>query len=588
MAYLKSVGVRVTETDLTPIVQATSASIGAYVGHFNWGPADIPTNVDSEISLGSLFGFPRKRGQTDGNSASFLTAASFLKYGNTLKVIRCVPADARNAKGIIENSYAPGSAITSSSLFKNVNIFNDIDKSESDDGAFYARYAGKLGNSLAVKIYHANNTDKTIPGEEMADQIAECKGFFTYLPQTTDWGTENEFFEDEIHVAVIDLNGEITGTKNAVLERWEGLSLNPQAVLVNGANNYYADVLNRGSQYIYVVNVNAISSSEESEVGTTYTLDTFTEGSVTNIPTYIFGGGLDGTSSLTNVVNTLPIFDDVENVDLNLLFAEAFIDTNREINDALSLVANNRRDCIAFLSAPIDLYTKSNDQEKLSYLLTSKDNTSNPTSYTVFDSTPVYVYNRYSDSYDWIPACGHIAGLCAYTDDIADAWFSPAGLNRGQLRGITKLAYNPKQADRDELYSNNINSIMSFPGQGIVLWGDKTGQSRATAFDRINVRRLFNVIQYEVKKAARYQLFELNDAFTRAAFRNTLEPFLRNIQGRRGILEFKVVCDETNNTPDIIDGNQFVASIFIKPARSINFISLNFVATRTSLSFSEV
>lgn len=586
MAYLKSVGVRVTETDLTPIVQATSASIGAYVGHFNWGPADIPTNVDSENTLGSIFGFPRKT--SDSNSASFLTAASFLKYGNNLKVVRCIGTDARNSKGVLENSYAPGTPITSASLFKNVNLFNDIDTDPLvDDGAFYARCPGKLGDSLAVKIYHKNNTDKDDPAVNN-ENITECKGFFTYLPDTTDWATSNDFSEDEIHVAVIDLKGEITGTKNAVLERWEGLSLNPDAALINGADNYFANVLNRGSAYLFVVQADMVAGEPVEVLGTpTYSLNT--GGSSTLIPTYTFGGGLNGTQSIATVKAALSIFDDVENIDISLLFAEAFmVDPNREINDTLGEIATNRGDCIAFLSAPLDLYTKTTDQTKLEYVLQSKDATGPLSSYIVFDSTPVYVYNRYSDKYEWIPACGHIAGLCAYTDEIADAWFSPAGLNRGQLRGITKLAYNPKQADRDELYGANINSIMTFPGQGTVLWGDKTGQPRATAFDRINVRRLFNVIQREIKKAARYQLFELNDAFTRAAFRNSIEPFLRDIQGRRGILEFKVVCDETNNTPDIIDSNQFVASIYVKPARSINFISLNFVATRTGLSFSEV
>lgn len=587
MAYLKSVGVRVTETDLTPIVQATSASIGAYVGHFNWGPADIVTNVESEASLGSMFGFPKK--SIEPNSASFLTAASFLKYGNSLKVIRCVGDDARNSKALIENSYEPGAPIVSTSLFKNVNLFYDIDKEETDDGAFYARCPGALGNSLAVKIYHANNVDPGVPGETMENQIAECKSFFTYLPTTSDWGNINEFYDDEIHIAIIDLNGDITGTKNTVLERWEGLSLNPEAKLINGANNYFADVLNRGSEYVFVVNTSAISTVNEATVGSVYTLDTYAGGSLTQIQTYIFGGGSNGASTIPNVLASLQIFNDVENIEINLLFAEAFLsDPQRLINDELGLIATERKDCIAFLSAPLDLYTKRSDQAKLQYILDSKNSTGSLTSYVVFDSTPVYVYNRYADKYEWIPACGHLAGLCAYTDEIADAWFSPAGLNRGQLRGITKLAYNPKQMDRDELYSANINSIMSFPGQGIVLWGDKTGQSRATAFDRINVRRLFNAIQGEVKKAARFQLFELNDTFTRAAFKNAIEPFLRDIQGRRGILEYKVVCDETNNTPDIIDGNQFVASIYVKPSRSINFISLNFVATRTGMSFTEI
>jgi hypothetical protein len=580
MAYLKSVGVRVTETDLTPIVQATSASIGAYVGHFNWGPCDIPTNVNSESTLGQIFGFPQKA--NDENAASFLTAGSFLKYGDNLKVIRCVSPSAKNAKGVAPEVSGSTGPITSTALFKNENLFNDLDRGDDIDGVFYARFAGTKGNSLGVKIYHIDNTDKLVSAN--SENVTECKSFFTYLPETTDWGTQNSYANDEVHVMIVDIDGEITGTKDSVLERWEGLSLNPEAKLVNGAANYFADVLNRGSSYIYVTNPQDLYTTEVESGETVYSV-----GTPSSIPQYTFGGGLDGERTINNVVTALDIFDDVENIDISLLFAEAFMtDTNREVNDKIGEVATNRGDCIGFLSAPLDLYTEGSDADKLQYLLTSKDNTGTLSSYVVFDSTPVYVYNRYSDKYDWIPACGHMAGLCAYTDEIADAWFSPAGLNRGQLRGITKLAYNPKQADRDELYSTNINSIMTFPGQGTVLWGDKTGQPRATAFDRINVRRLFNVIQKEIKKAARYSLFELNDPFTRAAFKNSIEPFLRDIQGRRGITEFKVVCDETNNTPDIVDSNQFVASIYIKPARSINFISLNFVATRTGLSFTEV
>jgi len=210
------------------------------------------------------------------------------------------------------------------------------------------------------------------------------------------------------------------------------------------------------------------------------------------------------------------------------------------------------------------------------------------TSYAVLDSTAIYTYNKYADKYLYIPACGHVAGLCANTDDVAEPWFSPAGYNRGQLLGITKLAYNPKQAERDELYKARINPIVSFPGQGTILFGDKTAQAKPSAFDRINVRRLFIVLEKAIATAAKYQLFELNDQFTRAMFRNMTEPFLRDIKGRRGVTDFLVVCDETNNTGEVIDSNRFVADIYIKPARSINFITLNFIATRTGVEFSEI
>jgi phage tail sheath protein FI len=209
-------------------------------------------------------------------------------------------------------------------------------------------------------------------------------------------------------------------------------------------------------------------------------------------------------------------------------------------------------------------------------------------SYIVFDETPVYTYNKYADKYVWIPAAGHVAGLCANADFVADPWFSPAGFNRGQLKGVTKIAYNPTQTDRDDLYKKRINAISSIPGEGVVLRGDKTALSKPSAFDRINVRRLFNVLERAISNASKYQLFELNDEFTRASFKNTIEPFLRDVQGRRGIIDFKVVCDETNNTAEVIDGNEFVGDIYIKPARSINFIRLNFIATRTGVDFREI
>ena len=187
-----------------------------------------------------------------------------------------------------------------------------------------------------------------------------------------------------------------------------------------------------------------------------------------------------------------------------------------------------------------------------------------------------------------MPLNGDIAGLCARTEEIADAWFSPAGFNRGQLRGVVRLGFNPTKTHRDELYKNNINPVVSFPGQGTVLFGDKTMQTKASAFDRINVRRLFIVLEKAIASASKFQLFELNDEFTRAQFRNLVVPFLRTVQGRRGITDFRVVCDETNNTGEVIDRNEFVADIFIKPARSINYIQLNFIATRSGIDFDEV
>jgi phage tail sheath protein FI len=209
-------------------------------------------------------------------------------------------------------------------------------------------------------------------------------------------------------------------------------------------------------------------------------------------------------------------------------------------------------------------------------------------SYVVMDSAWKYQYDKYSDVYRWVPLNGDIAGLCARTDTQRDPWFSPAGLNRGQIKNVVKLSWNPQKTERDTIYKAGINPVVTFPGEGTILYGDKTFQNRPSAFDRINVRRLFLILEKTIAKASRSTLFEFNDEFTRAQFVNLVEPFLRDIQGRRGIYDYRVVCDTTNNTPEVIDQNQFVGDIYIKPARSINFIQLNFVAVRTGVAFNEI
>jgi phage tail sheath protein FI len=288
--------------------------------------------------------------------------------------------------------------------------------------------------------------------------------------------------------------------------------------------------------------------------------------------------GVDGTAAAADVVSALGVFENPEEIDINLMFAEQF-NTDITVQQEIERICGTaRKDCVGFISPDTTADTATEAIGDLSF----------NNSYLVMDSTAVYVYNKYNDEYMYIPASGHVAGLCARTDDTNDPWFSPAGYNRGNLLGVTKLKYNPKKADRDKLYKAGVNPIIAQPGQGILLFGDKTAQSKPSAFDRINVRRLFIVLEKAISTASKYQLFELNDEFTRAMFRNMTEPFLRDVKGRRGITDFMVVCDETNNNGEIIDTNRFVADIYVKPARSINFITLNFVATRTGVEFSEI
>ena len=451
----------------------------------------------------------------------------------------------------------------------------------NDSGAsIVARYPGALGNGLEVFFVDGGNyntVDTTV------------RAALPFTPSETDWAVEftgRANINDELHVVVVDGDGEFTGTAGTVLEVHPGLSVAQNATNVYGESNYYVTVVNNNSSYIWLTpetSPTVLTADETADIVKTYSA-TGTE----------LGGGADGDQTgAAGVITALELFEDAETVDVNLLFAQSFADDGlagsetKNVDDKILDIADDRKDLVAFVSAPLTMKDMTSDNDKLT-AVTDKFDAVRSTSYAVLDSSPVYVYNKYRDGYVWIPASGHMAGLCAGTDDVAEPWFSPAGYNRGNLRSVVKLAFNPKQAARDDLYSNRINPIVSFPGQGIVLFGDKTALTKPSAFDRINVRRLFTTIEKAIATAAKYQLFELNDEFTRATFRNAIEPYLRNVQGRRGITDFRVVCDTSNNTAEVIDGNRFVADIYVKPARSINFISLNFIATRTGVAFEEL
>lgn len=587
MATLLSSGITVTESDLISYVPPTSASIGAYIGHFNWGPAEQLVNIDSEKNLAINFGAPKiNAGSEPTFIASYLTAASFLQYGNSLRVVRAVHDSALNAVGY-KNGYISESG--AGKLIKNKDIFDTLDLSANLSDLIFARYPGKLGNGLEVQIFHFDNTDVT--GAQYEQTLAaDARKYFGKLPGTTYWAsaeTSPTLVHDEIHVIVYDVDGYISGTPGAILELYQGLSLQIDARTSTGSNNFFADVINNGSSFIYV-NEFAEESQLAMLVNNTFELSDATVNFLfQNGVNAVAAGDIHVRETVADAI-TLPFMLDIDNTDINLVFAETFEgDSDNLIGTQLILVAEERRDLISFISAPLNLYTLSSAADKLEAVLAGKPETSS-SSYVVYDNTPVYVYNKYTDKYYWTPACGHMAGLCAYTDAVSDPWFSPAGLNRGQLRGVTKLAYNAATSDRDDLYNANINSIVSLPGDGIVLYGDKTGLARPSSFDRINVRRLFIVVERACRKASRYQLFELNDEFTQRAFRNTIDPYLRDIRSRRGIIDYAIVCDSTNNTPAVVDSNRFVADIYIKPAHSINFIQLNFIATRDTVTFSEI
>ena len=553
MAFQVSPGVQVNEIDASGVIPAVSTSIGGFAGAFNWGPVEEVRTVGSETELASIFGTP------DGNTAKyFLTAASFLKYGNALKVVRAASGHLNATDGTAK-------------LVKNEDHYDSL----SHDGTFIARYPGVLGNAIEVQICPANST---------AFAAFAHAGEFDAAPGTSDSAAVGGHSNDELHIAIVDKTGAWTGTANTVLETFAFVSQASDSYKADGTSNYYKEVINRTSRYVWWTgHASGLTDAGESLSGQS-SATAYVTG--TAVITAAMAGGTDDNAPTHGELGTsYDLLADAETVDVNLLFAYPDANGAKNIADKLISICNARKDCMAFVSPPIEdsvgTDTPAADVKTWADTLAS-------TSYASTDSGAVYVYDKYNDVYRWLGASGLCAGLCANTDNVADAWFSPAGTTRGQLFGVTKLAYNPKKADRDMLYKARVNPLVSFPGQGTMLFGDKTLLSKPSAFDRINVRRLFIVIEKAVSTAAKGQLFEFNDEFTRAQFRNLLEPFLRDVKGRRGVTDFRVVCDTTNNTGQVIDANRFVADIFIKPSRSINFITLNFIATRTGVDFSEV
>ena len=470
-----------------------------------------------------------------------------------------------------------------------------------DEGNEYQVTAVSTGdNVLTIRLAgdpNGSGLKATIPDNSYIRRRWAFYNLFNGPPGTSQWATDNNRgSNDELHVVVYDTTGDITGfdydvagqATNSVIERFEKLSKCPVAKSPQGDSIYYPDVFFRQSEYVYWGDHIAAGSNWGTDTTTTYTaVNTATVVNMT-------GGTDDYSVTAGELKLAYGLYDDTENIDINLVLAgpsscvadtPAGMDTHGTM---LIDLVESRKDCVAFISP----YRAGTVNVATSIAQTANVikgfDTLPSSSYVVFDSGYKYMYDKYNDVYRYVPLNGDTAGLCANADKVADPWFSPAGYNRGHIRGAIKLSYNPKNSERDQLYRKRINPVVNFPGQGVILFGDKTGLSKPSAFDRINVRRLFLVLEKAIAIASKYQLFEFNDEFTRAQFRNMVEPFLRDVQGRRGIFDFKVVCDSTNNTGEVIDRNEFIGDIFIKPARSINFITLNFIAVRTGVAFSEV
>ena len=576
MAFQLSPGVAVVEKDFSAIVPAVSTSAGAFAGVFAWGPVLDPVTITSENTLIQRFGKP-----TDSNFDSFFTAANFLSYTNNLLVVR---VDTDNAK----NAVTTGTAVK-------INNFDDYNTNYSNGegsvGEWAAKYPGALGNSLKVS---------------MADQTTfsgwDYEAEFDSAPSTSSYADSVGGSNDEIHVIVIDEDGLWTGTQGAILEKFAYVSKASDAKKADGTNNYYKNVINSQSKYIWWMDhtssvATSVNGSGTSGVawGTAAANVGFKD--LTGAVSKSLADGVDDLSATDGQLEDgFALFANAEQYDISLIPLGKVSETVATY--VINNVAEVRLDCVVFASPQyiVDNTTGGTDGDTIQGAAVSDmidatneyRNALPSTSYAVLDSGAKYQYDRYNDKYRWVPLNGDVAGLAARTDYTNDPWWSPAGLNRGQIKNVVKLAVNPGKTERDNLYKNGVNPVVNFPGQGTVLYGDKTLQSRPSAFDRINVRRLFIVLEKAIATAAKYQLFEFNDNFTRAQFKNLVEPFLRDVQGRRGVTDFRVVCDDTNNTGEIIDRNEFVADIYVKPNRSINFITLNFIAARSSVKFEEI
>ena len=636
MPFQVSPGINVSEIDLTAVVPAVSTTTAGIAGHYRWGPVNKATLISSEDNLGGQFGKPVTATATD-----FFTAANFLAYGNALFVTR-----AENTT--MSNAHCNEANTSVTRIDSDDDYENNHSSGTSSVGRFIAKYPGELGNSLKVSVcassaaykstlsgtfsvtsntatitFSANQASALVAGDLL--EIGQAAGVkqtrkiesvaangtsatlstrytgdtlsanasltrkWEYAvntdraPGTSQSATNAGASADELHIVIADEDGLWTGTKGQVLEVFQNLSMASDARTDEGAGNYYKTVINNTSKYLWWAAHTSVGTNAGTSVngGTTYT------GSTTPLTDSLVNGADGSAPTNANIITAYDKFKSSEDIDLSFVLGSGNGQT--VATHIIDNIANTRKDLLAVISPPRSAVVSNDSYEgKQQEDIIAYRDTLTSSSYVTIDSGWKYQYDKYNDVYRYVPANGDTAGLMVRTDSTNDPWFSPAGFNRGQMKNVIKLAYNPSKADRDELYKNGINPVVTFPGQGTVLYGDKTMLAAPSAFDRINVRRLFIVLEKAITLASQSTLFEFNDEFTRSQFKNLVEPFLREVQGRRGITDFKVVCDGTNNTGEVIDRNEFVGDIYIKPARSINYIQLNFVAVRTGVEFSEI
>lgn len=646
MAFQLSPGVAVSEIDLTTVVPSVATSIGGFAGKFAWGPINQIVSIANEVRLADTFGKPNA-----DNYEYWFSAANFLAYSNNLKAVRATSADAKNATEsgagvLIENEtdyvqnhkagtntfgafaakYAgdlgnglqialcPNASAFSANLGTIINTTSTIANTGNSfqiDPSLLSN-TGKISVGDTVQLVNIANVDNlistsyltvtdvntttgvvtvdsaigiNIPGSNaVVNRRWKYYSQFTDAPGTSDYATRFGGSGDEMHIVVVDTQSKFSASANTIIEKFGFVSKASDAKNSDGSTNYYVDVLANRSNYILWLSHPTLANVGwgNTALNTTFTEDAASTTVKTTYQATLANGAYSNVTA-GNIISAYDVFEDPDATDVSLLISGP---ANETVADALVALADSRKDCMVFVSPEkADCVDNAGDEvtDILAYrtLVTSS-------SYAVMDCNWKYQYDKYNDTYRWVPLNGDIAGLNARTDLERDPWYSPAGPARGLIKNVVKLAFNPSKAERDELYTKGVNPVVTFSGEGTMLYGDKTLLNRPSAFDRINVRRLFIVLEKTISRASRSTLFEFNDQFTRAQFINLVEPYLRDVQGRRGISDFRVVCDETNNTAEVIDRNEFVGDIYIKPARSVNFIQLNFVAVRTGVSFDEI
>ena len=576
-----SPSITVREFDLTGVAPNVESSLSGIVGKFKWGPVNDPVLLANEQDLSETFGTPDELGAVD-----YFSASQFLRYSGNLYVCRQISQGNVAVGDSAFNSTMSGAALQ---------VMNEKHFEQQDiDEMFLAKWPGEIGNSLSVKTFSRAAGTTDIQHEQNWNDW-DYRDRFDDAPGTSVWADNlaGPVTNDEIHIVVVDSDGGLTGTKNTVLETFAYVSVAKGAKTADGGDNYVRSVLNEGSSYVWFGEWedSSVNSAVGGNWGTAPVRGTSTNYATATDATSSssFSGGADGADlDVGDFKLGYDNFQMVDEIDVQMLICPGMNTADDQVeivSHVTSIAGGLRKDCVAVTSPNRAAVVNNFDAVGDTLATTNRFPSS---SYLIVDNNYLKTYDKHNDQWIYLPAASTTAGIMALSDYNYGPWWSPAGERRGEYLGVSNVAYSPNKTERDELYKKGVNPIVQFAGRGILLFGDKTKLARPSAFDRINVRRLFLAIEKSVSEAARNFLFEFNDEFTRAEFVAIVEPLLREIQSRRGIQDYYVQCDELNNTPEVIDRNEMVATMFIKPSRSINYITLNFVATRTGLDFDEV